>query len=87
MNEISLLILSKIPPGWRFYACDASILGLDSITLKRDESGEVWWHLLSEEEKEYTDLYAHGSGSNIDAAIQEAVNGIAKDINEAKNES
>jgi hypothetical protein len=71
-----------VPDGWVFYSADFSCVVSGrtlkgQIMLKRDPSGEKWWHSLTEEQQEETDLYVRGNGVTIQSAIDEAASKIA----------
>lgn len=65
--------VSDIPVGWRFYTCDASIEGRFAVTIVRSGNKYKHWFLLSEEEKETTNLYLTGIATTIHDAVESAI--------------
>lgn len=71
---------SFIPSGWEFDTADFSIRGADGyVCLRRDKKGTEWWHGLSEEDRERTDLYVYGRASSLVQAIKNAVSNVREE--------
>lgn len=71
--DINEMVVSVDTLGWRFYSCDASIVGRYSVLLMRDTEGTKLWHTLSEELQEATELYASGIGRCLGESLHKAI--------------
>lgn len=70
-----------IPEGWVFHSADFSMQSCGAqdygrVALIRDQDGRKWWHSLSDEAKESTELFYYGKGKTVALAIQNAVAAI-----------
>lgn len=64
----------RIPDGWKFYGADFSLVP-GSVMLTRDTQ---WWLILSDDEREKTDLYVYGRGKTIEEALDAAIDRAMK---------
>ncbi|WP_426287533.1 hypothetical protein [Luteibacter sp. E-22] len=70
-----------VPGGWVFISADFSTLASGQtksgrVLIQRDKAGTTWWHSLTEDQRESTQLYIYGEGETIQSAIDDAVSKI-----------